>query len=174
MKQDELWTIASVMETRYRDSSFGGRASSSSDIHNVCWDPSAEAFVRGDLHGFGCGNSWRWGSYPCRKELALAILTLCATEEVQKRFFKNSYSETEDREIYCCEDSLVSFKRSAAYRDGSRYILLASFSFQFYSPDGRVQTLGLGYELTQRFAERIKSFDTETLPQALDKIRASA
>lgn len=174
MKQDNFWTIASASKTRYRESSFGGRASSSLDLYDLRWDPSAEAFVQGDLHGFGCGNSWNRKSFRCSKQLALEILMLCATEEVQKRFFQNSYSETPDSELYCCADSLVRFSRSAAHAERLRYILLASFSFQFYSPDVTIQTISLGYELSQSLASNLKGAGVEKLSESINKIRIAA
>ncbi len=176
MDLNKLWVIASAQITRYRESSFGGRSSSSTDMYNFCWDPEGCAFVSGSIHGFGCGNSWEQKKFPCSAEFAAEMLALIATEEVQVRFFRNIYSKTEDSELYLCADQVVSFHRSRALEDArtGRYFKLASFSFQFYGADCKVSRVSFNPELSNRLASRIFGTTPEVIRAALNKSRAPA
>lgn len=175
MREEELWTIASAVETKYRESSFGRGLSSSMHLHRLFWDPANEAFVRGDLYGFGTGNSWDWTSYPCSKELAEAILNLCATDEVQRRFLGSTYFEDEDNELYMCGNSVVSLQRHRAHHNKTGPFALAAFSFQFYAPDWTLQRVSLGgHELSQCFAQKINGASPDATRVALNKVRVAA
>lgn len=168
MESGQLWTIASAIGTRYRQSSFGGGVSSDSDRHGLGWDRVNNAFFRDDLYGVGSGNPTKRTMYPCDKGLAEAILQLCMTEEVRKQFFCSLYDEEEYTELFMCEGRMVCFYRRGAIRGhGTSYLALASFSFQFYGPDWTLHHVGLGPHLTQQLEWQLRKLNVTSLQMLL-------
>lgn len=158
---DGLVTIASATVTRSYAATFGNGDSQLASLQKLWWDPINGAFVKGYKRELLMG-TWSLTKHPCYPPLAQAILELCAEEEVRNRFFAHSLADTDDTALFMCTSHLVSLHRRRALKGRLEYVRLASFSFQFYAPDGTVQTVNLEPELTRSFFEKMKRVERET------------
>lgn len=170
-----LVRLASGYIVHRREASFGGgRSSESGSAHTFSWSPSDTAFVRADKGEVLMG-SWIKKQYSCNSVLAADILALCADEVIQKRFLTNYYSSSDDSELYCCRDALVAFHlHKAIESQGMSYYRLASFSFQFYAPDGKGQHIHLSQQLCQSLVETLKSFPAGVFAERLEIIAGTS
>jgi len=111
--------------------------------------------------------AWSWKKFPCSEKLALALLTLCASEEIQEFFNSELPSKEVDHQLWSCNDSLVALHRGMT-RSGQ------GISLEFYNPDNISQELTLPASLARDFLRNIKRMSPEKILENLNRNKVSA
>lgn len=108
--KNEHVMLAKALNTRSYNSTFGRGDSTLGRLETFRWNREKSSFElgsNGDLL-MGC---WQWKAHPCTKEIAVELLLLCASLNVQDRF---SEPYVTDHDYYVVNDCMLGLEVSGA------------------------------------------------------------